>query len=273
MTAGVLLAMVVVSVSCKDPEKEKEKEKEKETENGKIETFTANGVSFDMVFVKGGTFTMGAPDTDTDAYEWEKPAHQVTVSDYSIAKFPVTQKLWQAVMGGNPSYLKGDNRPVETVSWDDAQAFISKLNAATGKKFRLPTEAQWEYAARGGSQSKNYKYSGSNNIDDVAWYYDNSVAHGKEHLDYGTHPVGTKKANELGICDMTGNVWEWCNDWYDIYTAASQTNPQGAAEGSFRVLRGGSWRSHAQYCRVAYRADITPSYRNADSGFRLSLVP
>jgi len=261
MAFGVLLAIVVVSVSCKDSGKEKK--------NGEIETFTVNGVQFDMVFVKGGTFTMGyveSRDNDTNAMlDRETPAHQVTLSDYSIGKFLVTQKLWQAVMGDNPSRFKGDNLPVEMISWEDAQAFIVKLNIAVGKKFRLPTEAEWEYAARGGSKSSNFKYSGSNNIDEVAWYDENSK--------YTIHSVGTKKPNELGIYDMTGNVFEWCSDWYDAYTASPQTNPQGSIEGSDRVLRGGSWHIYAQVCRVAYRNYFTPSLCPYSSGLRLSISP
>ena len=256
MVASVLLA--VVFIACKDDDKDKEKV------DGEITSFTVNGVSFDMVFVKGGTFTMGAAEDDADAYEWEKPAHQVTLSDFSIGKFEVTQKLWKTVMGDNPSLSKGDNLPVETVSWEDTQEFITKLNAATGKKFRLPTEAEWEYVARGGNKSKGYKYCGSNDIDAVAWYVDNSESK--------THTVGTKAANELGIYDMSGNVLEWCNDWYDVYTTDTQTDPQGAVSGSDSVLRGGGWGSRSQGCRVSFRHKYTPGYHFSGYGFRLSLV-
>ena len=164
-------------------------------------------------------------------------------------------------MGSNPSYFKGSDLPVETVSWDDCQTFITKLNQLTGKTFRLPTEAEWEYAARGGNQSKGYKYSGSNTIDDVAWYYDNGGSK--------THAVGTKQANELGIYDMSGNVWEWCSDWYDSYGSSSQTNPTGAASGSYRVLRGGSWNYNAMFCRVSLRSGYYPDYGNDGRGLRL----
>ena len=197
-----------------------------------IMTYTVNGVSFKMVKVDGGTFTMGGTsEQGKDSYADEKPTHSVTLSSYYIGQMEVTQALWRAVMGKNPSYNVGDNLPVTNVSWNDCQEFIKKLNSLTGAKFRLPTEAEWEYAARGGKKSKKYKYSGSNNIDDVAWYTYNSG--GK------THAVGTKRPNELGIYDMSGNVYEWCSDWYDSYSSMSQTNPKGANSGSYRVLRGG----------------------------------
>ncbi len=217
---------------------------------------------FEMVYVKGGTFTMGATaEQGSDAYDDEKPTHSVTLSDYYIGKYEVTQAQWRAVMGSNPSHFTGDNNPVEQVSWDDIQQFITKLNAQTGKKFRLPTEAEWEYAARGGNKSKGYKYSGSNNIYNVAWYSDNSS--GK------THPVGQKSPNELGIYDMSGNVWEWCQDWKGDYSSSSQTNPTGPSSGSDRVLRGGCWTYRAGSSRVSYRSSSSPSFRSYTSGFRL----
>ena len=216
--------------------------------------------------VKGGTFTMGATaEQRGDAYDNEKPAHRVTLRDYYIGKYEVTQEEWQAVMGTNPSDFKGNNNPVENVSWNDCQEFVKKLNQLTGLKFALPTEAQWEYAARGGNQSKGYKYSGSNNIGDVAWYKGNS---GNK-----THQVGTKQPNELGIYDMTGNVWEWCNDWYGDYRSSAQTNPVGPSSGSSRVLRGGGWGSNARGCRVSYRFNFNPSSRYYYYGFRVVLVP
>ncbi len=223
---------------------------------------------FDMVYVKGGTFTMGATaEQVSDAESVEKPTHSVTVSDFYIGKYEVTQAQWKAIMGTNPSKWKGDNRPVEKVSWNDVQEFIKKLNAQTGKKFRLPTEAEWEYAARGGNQSKGYKYSGSNNISEVAWYRDNSKSK--------THPVGQKRPNELDIYDMCGNVCEWCQDWYSIsaYSSNSQTNPTGPSSGSYRVLRGGSLLSYSRYCRVSYRGYGTTGDRNYSYGFRLVCLP
>jgi len=221
----------------------------------------------EMVFVKGGSFTMGATsEQGSEAESDEKPAHRVKLSDFYIGKYEVTQEQWEAVMGDNPSNFKGDpNCPVEQVSWNDVQKYITKLNQLTGKSYRLPTEAEWEYAARGGTNSKSYKYSGSNTLNIVAWYYDNSNSK--------THPVGTKNPNELGIYDMSGNVWEWCNDWYGLYPSSSQTNPQGPSSSSNRVFRGGSWSYSARRCRVSDRYGALPGDRYDILGFRLVLVP
>ncbi|GHT68811.1 hypothetical protein AGMMS50239_34600 [Bacteroidia bacterium] len=217
----------------------------------------------EMIFVQGGTFTMGCTsEQGSDCYSDEKPAHQVTLSAYYIGKYEVTQKQWQEVMGTNPSYFKGDNLPVEQVSWEDVQDFIVRLNSLTGKNYRLPTEAEWEYAARGGSQSRNTKYSGAYSPDNCAWYSSNSNSK--------THPVGTKQANELGIYDMSGNVYEWCSDWYGAYSSTPQTNPTGATLGSGRVYRGGSWGSGAQDVRVPIRNSSTPGLRYSNLGFRLA---
>ena len=222
------------------------------------------GISIDMVRVEAGTFTMGATPEMKDPYDDEKPTHQVTLTnDYYIGKYEVTQALWKAVMGNNPSNFKGDNLPVESVSWNDCQEFINKLNRITGKAFRLPTEAEWEFAARGGKKSRGYQYSGSNNLADVAWYEDNSGSK--------THAVGSKQANELGIYDMSGNVWEWCQDWYGKYSSSSQTNPTGANSGSNRVNRGGSCCSSARDCRSSYRAYDAPGIRYCILGLRLVL--
>ena len=223
-----------------------------------------DGISIDMVRVEAGTFTMGATAKMKDPYNDEKPTHQVTLTnDYYIGKYEVTQALWKAVMGNNPSNFKGDNLPVENVSWDDCQEFISKLNRITGKTFRLPTEAEWEYAARGGNKSRGYQYSGSNNLLDVAWFWDNSG--------YQTHDVGTKQPNELGIYDMSGNVCEWCQDWYGKYKRSSQVNPTGANSGSYRVFRGGGWFRDARLCRSSCRYGSSPDYRGDDLGLRLVL--
>ena len=245
------------------------------------QTFTVGGLSFTMVYVEGGTFTMGATsEQGSDAYSDEKPAHSVTLSSYYIGQTEVTQELWEAVMGENPSWFNGYgnskydsshsenygtnlNRPVEYVSWDDCQEFIRKLNQKTGKNFRLPTEAEWEYAARGGNRSQGYKYSGSNNIGDVAWYDGDSGS--------VTHDVATRRANELGIYDMSGNVYEWCSDWYGDYSSSSQTNPQGPASGSNRVYRGGSWGRLAGCCRVSDRLSWSPDRRDCTLGLRLAL--
>ena len=227
-------------------------------------TFTVDGVSFDMMPVSGGTFRMGATKSmDSDADDDESPLHDVTLSDYYIGKTEVTQALWRTVMGTYPSEFRGDNLPVERVSWNDCQEFIRKLNAKTGKDFRLPTEAEWEYAARGGNRSRGYKYSGSDNIDAIAWYDGSSNSK--------THPVATKQANELGIYDMSGNVWEWCSDWYGPYGSNAQTNPKGAASGISRVNRGGSWDRNPRLCRPAIRNGYSPGYRFDDVGFRLAL--
>ncbi len=222
-------------------------------------TFTANGVNFTMVGVQGGAFQMGSNDEDDDA----EPIHNVTLSSYYIGQTEVTQALWKAVMGSNPSDWKGDNLPVEQVSWDDCQTFITKLNQLTGEHFRLPTEAEWEFAAKGGRQSRGFKYSGNTNIDYVAWYDGNSGSK--------THPVATKSPNELGIYDMSGNVWEWCQDRYGSYSSSSQTNPVGPSSGSERVVRGGSWYDFAGGCRSAFRSGYTPDFRDRNLGLRLVL--
>ena len=216
-----------------------------------------------MVYVEGGTFTMGATSEQQNPYDDEKPTHRVSLSSFYIGKYEVTQALWKAVMGSNPSNWKGDNLPVENVSWNDCQTFLRKLNAMTGKNFRLPTEAEWEFAARGGNRSRGYQYSGSNVLSDVAWYDDNS---GRK-----THNVGTKAPNELGIYDMSGNVWEWCQDWKGSYSSSAQTNPKGPSSGSCRVNRGGCLGNYAEGCRVAGRNGYAPSFRFHVNGFRLAL--
>jgi sulfatase modifying factor 1 len=186
------------------------------------------------------------------------------LSSFNIGKYEVTQAQWKAVMGSNPSYFSGcDNCPVENVSWNDAQEFVRKVNAQTGKNYRLPTEAEWEYAARGGQQSRGYTYSGSNDLGSVAWYYDNSGSK--------THAVGGKQANELGIYDMSGNVWEWCSEWNGNYSSYSETNPTGASSGQSRVLRGGSCYFIAFNCRSANRNGNFPDNGLNDFGFRLVL--
>lgn len=226
-------------------------------------TFTVNGVTFDMVEVRGGTFMMGATSEQYDADEDEILVHQVTVSSFYIGKTEVTQALWKAVTGGEPSQFKGSIRPVENVSWEDCQDFIAKLNRLTGMHFRLPTEAEWEFAARGGIKSFCTQFSGGNFLDDVAWYDDNNAGQ--------THDVATKRPNELGLYDMSGNVWEWCSDWYADYSSASQTNPIGPSSGAERVLRGGSWCGNDSYCRVFARDGYYPEARYYYIGLRLAL--
>lgn len=222
------------------------------------EVVTVNGVSFNMIKVEGGTFQMGQAGVAT-------PVHQVTLThDYYIGETEVTQELWAAVMGSNPSSFTSSNQlPVERVSWDDCQTFITKLNTLTGRSFRLPTEAEWEFAARGGNASKGYTYSGSNTVGDVAWYSGNSSS--------TTHEVATKAPNELSIYDMSGNVYEWCQDWYGSYSSDAQTNPTGPTSGSRRVIRGGGWYYSDPGCRVADRDSGTPSLRYYVIGLRLAL--
>jgi formylglycine-generating enzyme required for sulfatase activity len=218
-----------------------------------------------FIRVKGGTFTMGCTsEQGSDCYDDEKPAHEVTLSDYYLGETEVTQAQWRAVMGNNPSNFKDcDECPVERVSWNDVKDFISKLNSLSrGARYRLPTEAEWEYAARGGSLSKGYKYAGSDEVDEVAWYDDNSG--------YKTHPVRMKKSNELGIYDMSGNVREWCSDWKSDYSSGSQTNPTGPNTGGIRVYRGGGWGSLAGNCRVSNRDNDEPDVRYGILGFRLA---
>ena len=285
-----------------------------------IITVTAKGVSFKMIRVQGGTFTMGATsEQGSDASDDEKPTHQVTLSTYYIGETEVTQELWKAVMGTNPSYFAPKEtsaaqcsydafvadakrlnakkpgtvkiptrqewdaamvttsgslkRPVEQVSWEDCQEFIRRLNQLTGRTFRLPTEAEWEYAARGGNKSRGYKYAGGNDINTVAWYTVNASDKGESSPDYGTHVVKTKLPNELGIYDMTCNVWEWCQDWYGKYTDGAQSNPKGLSSGSSRVVRGGCWIRSAGGCRTSGRAYRSPGGRDGGLGLRLVLVP
>lgn len=245
-------------------ERKREEEEDRRSAEANERRAIINSLVNNMVYVSGGTFTMGATsEQGSDADIDEKPTHRVTLSSYYIGKYEVTQAEWRAVMGSNPSNFKGDNLPVENVSWNDCQTFISKLNSLTDKNFRLPTEAEWEFAARGGNNSRGYKYSGSNNIGYVAWYDGNSGSK--------THPVGLKSPNELGLYDMTGNVWEWCQDWYGNYSSSSQTNPTGSVSGSCRVFRGGSWSRHARFCRVSYRNNDTPGISYDNLGLRLAL--
>lgn len=220
----------------------------------------------DLCFVEGGEFIMG---DDNWADDDEKPAHRVRLSSFSIGKYPVTQRLWQEVMENNPSEFKGERRPVERVSWLDTQEFFSHLHQITGKTFRLPTEAEWEYAARGGKYSQDYKYAGSDRAKQVAWHLDNSVGE--------THDVGLLLPNELNLHDMSGNVFEWCADWFsgEYYTVCHQVgtveNPLGPDSGSIRVIRGGGWHDAHWFGMAASRNGITPDHRYSGLGFRLVL--
>lgn len=234
-----------------------------------------------MVYVEGGTFQMGSGDDDNDASDNEKPMHQATVSSFYMGKYEVTQAEYKAIMGENPSNFTGDTLPVERVTWYDAVEYCNKRSEAEGltpcytidgtdvtcnwnaNGYRLPTETEWEYAARGGKNNSPYKRSGSDNADEVAWYYENSGS--------TTHEAGTKKANALGIYDMNGNVHEWCWDWYDYYSGSStERNPFDPAPDSCRVIRGGCWSYYAKYCRCAYRIGGPPDFRFMDLGFRIT---
>lgn len=246
-------------------------------ESYSIETFIVNGVSFNMIPVEHGTFIMGSESGLSD----ERPVHSVTISkDFYIGETEVTQALWKAVTGHSPTSEGkawssanglGNDFPAYYISWNDCQEFIAKLNELTEQKFRMPTEAEWEFAARGGKKSEGYIYSGSNNLDAVGWYDDNDAIFGPAFPDYGLHTVKSKLPNELGIYDMSGNVWEWCSDWYGTYSSSSVTDPAGPATGSYRVIRGGSWFYGATHCRSANRDDYTPTIRDNDLGFRLAL--
>ena len=238
-------------------------------------TFTVNGVSFTMIYVQGGTFTMGGTaEQGNDAFTEEKPTHSVTLSDYYLCETEVTQALWQAVMGttlaqqqtqagvSRPLRGEGDDYPMYYVTWEDCQRFIERLNTLTGQSFKLPTEAQWEFAARGGNKTVQKKFSGSNAIDEVAWFRGNSEA--------TTHPVKSKTANELGLYDLCGNVGEWCADWQSNYSEAAQTNPAGPEQGLYRIFRGGSWNSRLWRCRTSSRSNEKPSYCDDEIGFRIA---
>lgn len=216
-----------------------------------------------MVYVNGGTFMMGATKEQIDVREDEKPNHKVTLTSFSIGRYEVTQEEWLAVMGNNPSVIRNTKNPVENVSWDDCQTFISKLNELTGRNFRLPTEAEWEFAARGGNHNNGFIYAGNNDLNSIAWYYENS--------NNTTHKVGSKRPNELGLYDMSGNVWEWCQDIYGFYDVNDGTDPKGPKSGSKRIFRGGSYSYAKEQCRVSSRLSSPPSDKGSNLGFRLAM--
>ena len=230
-----------------------------------VDEYTVGDTNFKMIRVEGGTFMMGTTSGQrSDAYDVGKPVHRVTLSSYYIGETEVTQAMWAALMCSNPSYFKGDTRPVECVSWGDCQEFIRILNKKTGKFFRLPTEAEWEFAARGGTKSKGYIYSGSNDVDRVAWYVGNALNE--------THPVKEKMPNELGIYDMSGNVWERCQDRSSNYPSCSQTSLIVPVNDSHHVSRGGSFGCEADHCTCLYRNKrIKPDKKFKFLGFRLAL--
>ena len=234
-----------------------------EKKNG---VFTVNGVTFKLIKVGKGTFTMGSRSTDSTAEENETPTRMVTLSDFCIGETEVTQELWQAVMGSNPSKIVGENLPVVNVSWNDCQKFIDSLNVLTNLWFRLPTEAEWEYAARGGQKSEGYVYAGSNTLSEVGWYTENS--------NNRLHEVKQLQPNELGIYDMSGNVWEWCQDWYSgsyYQTSEEYNDPVGPSKGSMRVIRGGRYNWFGIDCRVARRDGQNPNNGDAVIGLRLAI--
>lgn len=222
-----------------------------------------DSVSLEMIFVEGGTFVMGSDEGKKDA----RPAHEVELSDFFIGKFEFTQEQWIAIMGENPSELECMNCPVNDMSWEQLMEMIKKLNHLSGRKFRLPTEAEWEYAAQGGNQTKGFLYSGSNNIEEVAWLKPNGGDH--------QHAVGQLKPNELGLYDMNGNAWELCQDWYDkkFYQRSPRKNPVNETLAKYRVSRGASWMSPAHYCERHYRNTDHPHHKRGNGGFRLVMEP
>ena len=244
--------------------------------HGKNKTFTVNGVSFTMIAVQGGSFRMGGTTEQTlYALDDEYPVHNVSVSNFYIGETEVTQELWKAV-AGNPNFWGENQFPANRVSWEACQTFIAKLNELTGVHFRMPTEAEWEYAARGGIKAQGLIYSGSNYVDAVAWYSNNAPAFRVVHenggyydLDRWCTRVQTKAPNELGIYDMSGNVWEYCSDWYGTYPSEDQVNPKGPISGDDHVARGGGVSEGSNYCRVSHRSGRNASYN--DSGLRLAL--
>lgn len=273
MTLGMIsLVMLLLGADAQNYQNGKTNQVRQKVSNSKIirEKINVNGVILNMIRVEGGTFWMGS---NVDDAHSAKPEHQVTLSAYYIGETEVTQELWLAVMNNNPSVCKGGKLPVENVSWEDCQEFLKTLYSLTNRKFRLPSEAEWEFAAKGGKESRGYKYSGSNNIDEVAWYDDGSAKKTwyEENTDMVPHPVKTKKANELGIFDMTGNVDEWCQDWKGEYNSDIQKDPKGPSTGIGRICRGGSYLVTPWGCQVFRRQSKLPSYKSRSLGLRLVL--
>lgn len=266
------LALVFTLSACKGGSKGTKDSKpagEEATSVAETKEFTVNGVSFKMVKVEGGTFAMGAtPEQGTEAQPNEKPVHEVTLGDYYIGQTEVTQKLWKAVMDYNPSYTQWPECPVDKVSWNECKDFVAALKELTGLEFRLPTEQEWEYAARGGKYSKGYKYAGSDNLEEVAWLVTNA--------DAKSHPVASKKPNELGIYDMSGNVYEWCEDKYLMYDGSepqySEKMLKSDKKREFHIERGGCWNYGPTMCRVAYRHAGNYTHMYAYDGLRLALT-
>ncbi|MBP5387201.1 MAG: SUMF1/EgtB/PvdO family nonheme iron enzyme [Prevotella sp.] len=258
----VLMACVMAFSQCGSKPSSAENAAAENSAAAEKLTFTVNGVTFNMILVKGGTFTMGATEAQgDDAQDDETPAHRVTLSDYYIGETEVTQELYVAVMGENALSNQGKGLPAVGMDYTSCDFFITRLNRFTGRQFRLPTEAEWEYAARGGCKSKGYKYAGSDDLSEVAWFDD---------VRSGSHPVKGKAPNELGIYDMSGNVDEYCSDEYAPYSSDAQTNPEGVSEEGNAVIRGGSFCNEAFFCRVSCRS-FTPGYVFSSLGFRIAL--
>ncbi|HEX5026254.1 MAG TPA: formylglycine-generating enzyme family protein [Agriterribacter sp.] len=262
---GLMFAFVNVLVAQEANSKKKKKKKKKgEIELPVVSRELLDSIQNNLVWVTGGKFVMGNSAGEAD----EKPMHEVIVDGFSMSRYPVTQRQWVAIMGNNPSEFQGcDQCPIDKVSWDDAQQFIKILNLLTGKKYTLPTEAEWEFAAKGGKDGRGYKYSGGDNLDELGWYTGNS---GRM-----PHPVGEKLPNELGLYDMSGNVWEWCQDWYNknFYELQEKYSPVGPESGAGRVRRGGSWFTQELNCKTSTRNNVKQDYKDDSGGFRLAQYP
>lgn len=262
-TLALLVCLFCLSDALAQKKKAKKQKQEPFFHAGITKEFL-DSIEANMVWVTGGRFIMGDNSGEAD----EKPAHEVVVDGFAISKYPVTQRQWTVIMGNNPSNYKGcDQCPIDQVSWNDAQEFIRRLNHLTGKLYTLPTEAEWEFAAKAGKYGRYFKFAGSDNIDEVAWFAGNS---GRQ-----PHPVGQKKPNELGIYDMSGNMWEWCNDWYQkfYYELEEKYSPEGPVSGAGKVRRGGSWFTQPINCRITTRNHVKQDYKDDSGTFRLAQYP
>ena len=270
-TVALLVLVAVGSITCAAAQESNEADSKTKSPPKELTVDLGKGVKLELVLIPAGEFMMGSPDSDKDAAAAEKPQHRVRITKpFYLGKYLVTQDQWDGLMGSNPSRFQGPKNPVERVSWDDCQKFLGKLNAKVGSgagKFRLPSEAQWEYACRAGSKTKYCFGDDETQLGEYAWHLQNS--------DGKTHPVGEKKPNAWGLYDMHGNVWEWCQDWYEdgYYKESPVDDPQGPATGADRVFRSGSWRYPAGICRSASRDSYGPVFRFIGLGFRVSLVP
>jgi formylglycine-generating enzyme required for sulfatase activity len=270
-TFAVVVFVALSSLAVATAAEPKEADSKTKSPPKELTVDLGKGAKLDLVSIPAGEFMMGSPDSDKDADTDEKPQHRVRITKpFYMGKYLISQEQWEAVMGRNPSKFKGPKNPVEQVSWEDCQKFLGKLNAKVGSgagKFQLPSEAQWEHACRAGSKTRYCFGDDASKLGDYAWYEKNS--------DDKTHPAGEKKPNTWGLYDVHGNVWEWCQDCYEdgYYKESPADDPTGAATGSGRVIRGGSWCGPAGACRPAYRGGILPGIRSDLQGFRVSLVP